>query len=107
MNGKPANIYDLRHYQLLLPYLRSLIPGGQTYIDIWTGMEYKNNQLSLSDGRPITIATEVWAPNFPKFDASRTNVAVRVEKDPGNADTYQGMFNYPPFYSYNGVICEI
>nr|XP_039264640.1 uncharacterized protein LOC120340447 [Styela clava] len=50
MNGKPANIYDLKHYQLLLPYLRSLIPAGQTWIYIWTGMEYKNNQLLLSNG---------------------------------------------------------
>nr|XP_039264560.1 uncharacterized protein LOC120340383 [Styela clava] len=42
MNGKPANIYDLKHNQLLLPYLRSLIPAsGRTWINIWTGMEYK------------------------------------------------------------------
>ncbi|XP_077976374.1 uncharacterized protein LOC120334836 isoform X2 [Styela clava] len=105
MNGKAANIYDLKHYLLLLPYLRSLMPAGRTNIDIWTGMEYKNNQLLLSNGRPITIATEVWFPTYPTSEASRTNVVVYVDKDPG--DAYQGMFNVPPPYSYHGVICEI
>nr|XP_039258175.1 uncharacterized protein LOC120334743 [Styela clava] len=105
MNGKPANIYDLKHYQLLLPYLRSLMPACRTYIYIWTGMEYKNNQLLLSNGRPITIATEVWVPNYPVSEASWTNVGVRVNKDPGYA--YQGMINDPPSYTNNGVICEI
>ncbi|XP_077976140.1 uncharacterized protein LOC120340383 [Styela clava] len=105
MNGKPANIYDLKHYQLLLPYLRSLIPAGWTYINIWTGMEYKNNQLLLSNGRPITIATEVWFPSYPGSDTFRTNVGVRVDKDQGYA--YQGMFNNSPSYTTNGVICEI
>ncbi|XP_077976375.1 uncharacterized protein LOC120340448 [Styela clava] len=105
MNGKPANIYDLKHYQLMLPYLRSLIPGGWGLIDIWTGMEYKNNQLLLSNGRPITIATEVWYPKSPGSEASWTNVGVYVDKDPENA--YQGMINKYPSSSFHGVICEI
>nr|XP_039265734.1 uncharacterized protein LOC120341307 isoform X2 [Styela clava] len=105
MNGKPANIYDLKHYQLLLPYLRSVIPAGRTYIEIWTGMEYKNNQLLLSNGIPITIATEVWYPNFPISDTFRTNVGVRIRKYLESAN--QGMFNDPPSSSFHGVICEI
>ncbi|XP_077976231.1 uncharacterized protein LOC120341307 [Styela clava] len=111
-NGKPANIYDLKHYQLLLPYLRSPIPGGgwpyiagQILMRIWTGMEYKNNQLLLSNGKPITIATEVWFPDYPSPEASRTNVGVVVDKDPEYAD--QGMFNRSPSHSFHGVICEI
>ncbi|XP_077976143.1 uncharacterized protein LOC120334847 [Styela clava] len=91
MNGKPANIYDLKHYQLLLPYLRSLI--------------HFNNQLLLSGGKPITIATEVCYPSFPVSDASWNNVGVYVNKDP--EDTIQGMFNIAPSYNRNGVICEI
>nr|XP_039258294.1 uncharacterized protein LOC120334847 [Styela clava] len=105
MNGKPANIYDLKHYQLLLPYLRSLMPAGQKWIGIWTGIEYKNNQLLLSGGKPITIATEVWYPSFPVSDASWNNVGVYVNKDP--EDAIQGMFNIAPSYNRNGVICEI
>ncbi|XP_077976171.1 uncharacterized protein LOC144432034 [Styela clava] len=105
MNGKAANIYDLKHYQLLIPYLRSLIPAGEPGMYIWTGMEYKNNQLLLSNGRPITIATEVWHPSYPGSEASRTNVGVGVDKDPESA--YQGMFNVPPSYRTYGVICEI
>ncbi|XP_077976447.1 uncharacterized protein LOC144411751 isoform X2 [Styela clava] len=104
-NGKPANIYDLKHYQLLLPYLRSLMPAGQTWIEICTGMEYKNNHLLLSDVRPITIATEVWYPNYPRSTASLTNVGVRIAEDPESA--YQGMFDHPPSLSFQGVICEI
>nr|XP_039265733.1 uncharacterized protein LOC120341307 isoform X1 [Styela clava] len=105
-NGKPANIYDLKHYQLLLPYLRSLIlASGRTWINIWTVMEYKNNQLLLSNGIPITIATEVWYPNFPISDTFRTNVGVRIRKYLESAN--QGMFNDPPSSSFHGVICEI
>ncbi|XP_077968732.1 uncharacterized protein LOC120345114 [Styela clava] len=102
-NGKPANIYDLAHYKWLLPHLRLLIPAE--WISIWTGMEYKNNQLLLSSGGPITIATEVWYPNYPITAASRTNVVVLVNMDPEYA--FQGMFNVPPYDSFHGVICEI
>nr|XP_039268407.1 uncharacterized protein LOC120343336 [Styela clava] len=103
--GKPANIYDQKHLKLLLTYLRSLIPAGKTTLSIWTGMEYKNNQLFLSSGEPITIATEDWFPTYPKSDALNTNVAVRVDNDPKNK--YQRMSNTPPSWTRNGVICEI
>ncbi|XP_077968780.1 uncharacterized protein LOC144422807 [Styela clava] len=103
--GKLANIYDLAHYQSLRTSLRSLIPAGEEWIEIWTGMEYKNNQLLLSSGEPITIATEVWIPNYPKTDASYTNVGVQAVKDPENVS--QGMYNYFPSWSLHGVICEI
>ncbi|XP_077968460.1 uncharacterized protein LOC144422668 [Styela clava] len=102
-NGKPANIYDLAHYKWLLPHLRLLIPAE--WIAIWTGMEYKNNQLLLSNGGPITIATEVWYPDYPISAVSRTNVPVLVDMDPEYAS--QGMVNYPPSSSFHGVICEI
>nr|XP_039270488.1 uncharacterized protein LOC120345142 [Styela clava] len=103
--GKPANIYDLAHYQLLRTYFRSLIPAVWARIDIWTGMEYKNNQLLLSSGDPITMATEVWYPGYPRFDASFTNVAVGVNEAPEYED--QGMYNHLPSWSLHGVICEI
>ncbi|XP_077968730.1 uncharacterized protein LOC120345142 [Styela clava] len=102
-NGKPANIYDLAHYKWLLPHIRLLIPAE--WISIWTGMEYKNNQLLLSSGGPTTIATEVWYPGYPKSDASWTNVGVDVNKDPESAS--QGMFNEKPSGPRYGVICEI
>ncbi|XP_077975502.1 uncharacterized protein LOC120332253 [Styela clava] len=101
--GEPANIYNLTHLQLLLTHLRPLIPAGWTWIGIWTGMVYKNNQLLLSSGGSITLATEVWYPDFPDPDASYTNVGVAVFKDP----TYQGIFNETPTFSIHGVICEI
>nr|XP_039253900.1 uncharacterized protein LOC120330966 [Styela clava] len=105
MNGKPANIYDLKHYQLLLPHLRSVIPAGRTWMWFWTGMKYKNNQLLLFGGKPITIATEVLHPYYPRSYASLTNVAVGINKDP--EDARQGMLNYLPSLSIHGVICEI
>ncbi|XP_039269713.1 uncharacterized protein LOC120344517 [Styela clava] len=104
-NGKLANIYDLAHYQSLRTYLRSLIPASSTYKAIWTGMQYKNNQLLLSSGEPTSIATEVWYPGYPKSDASWTNVGVDVNKDP--EFSRQGMFNEQPSYSLHGIICEI
>ncbi|XP_077969371.1 uncharacterized protein LOC120345060 [Styela clava] len=98
-NGKPANIYDLAHYQSLLSYLRSIIPAGEESIDIWTGMEYKNDQLLQASGEPSTIATEVWFPKYPITHASYTNVVVQVNKDPESSR--QGIYKSP------GVICEI
>ncbi|XP_077968504.1 uncharacterized protein LOC120345143 [Styela clava] len=105
MNGKPANIYDLAHYQSLRTYLRSLISASSTHIAIWTGMEYKTNQLLLASGGPTSIATEVWYPGYPQSKASWTNVGVDVNKDPEFSS--QGMFNEKPFSSRQGIICEI
>nr|XP_039255400.1 uncharacterized protein LOC120332263 [Styela clava] len=105
-NGKPANIYDLTHYLILLSHMRPLIPTGQTYTYIWTGMEYKNNQLLLSSGRNITLATEVWYPGLLHPDASSTNVAVIVYKYSENT-LDRGLYNGPPSSATNGVICEI
>ncbi|XP_039254338.2 uncharacterized protein LOC120331329 [Styela clava] len=105
INGKLANIYDLAHLQLLFPHLRLLIPAGQEWIQIWTGMEFKNEQLLLSNGEAITL-TEAWLPNFPKkYDsaASYTNVALYVY--PGMDS--EGIFNDPPTIPQYGVICEI
>nr|XP_039255388.1 uncharacterized protein LOC120332252 [Styela clava] len=103
--GKPANIYDLAHYQMLLTYLRPLIPATRIWIHIWTGMEYMNNQLLLSSGRNIKLATEVWYPYYyPYPDASYTNIVFYVDNPEVE---YQGMFNYLPLYSIHGVICEI
>nr|XP_039255390.1 uncharacterized protein LOC120332253 [Styela clava] len=101
--GKPANIYNLTHYQMLLTHLRPRIPAGWSWIDIWTGMQYKNNQLLLSSGGSITLATEVWYPYYPNLDESWTNVGVAVDKD----QTYQGIFNRIPSWPIHGVICEI
>ncbi|XP_077969386.1 uncharacterized protein LOC144423063 [Styela clava] len=104
-NGKLANIYDLTHFQSLLRYLRPMIPAGETSTDVWTGMEYKNNQLLLSSGGPITMTTEVWYPGHPKSYASWSVVSVDINKVPESA--YQGMRNTKPSYSRHGVICEI
>ncbi|XP_039248842.2 uncharacterized protein LOC120326589 isoform X2 [Styela clava] len=81
MNGKLANIYDLKHYQLLRTHQRSMIPAGRSGIATWTGMKYKNNQLLLSSGEPITIAKEVWFYTFPESTTSNTKVAVYVRKE--------------------------
>ncbi|XP_039265808.2 uncharacterized protein LOC120341382 [Styela clava] len=102
--GIPANIYDLAHYQLVLPYLRSLIPVGEESAHIWTGLEYKNNQLLLSNGGPFIIETEVWNPTFPKNTTWRTNVALRIDNIPNRS---QGIYNTPPTADTAGVICEI
>nr|XP_039264565.1 uncharacterized protein LOC120340387 [Styela clava] len=103
--GKLANIHDLAHYKLLVSYIRSLIPAGRSDIYIWTGMEYKNNKLLLNDGRPYTIATNVWYPGHPSSAAPRTSVAIYLRKDPGYA--YQGMFSEHPSWTKHGVICEM
>ncbi|XP_077976410.1 uncharacterized protein LOC144432160 [Styela clava] len=103
--GNPANIYDLAHDKLLLSYLRSLIPSGQTWIAAWTGMKYKYNQLLLFNGNSITIATEVWFPGDPKSGSSNTNIILGVNEDPKNKD--QGTSNVPSSWPFHGVICEI
>ncbi|XP_077970123.1 uncharacterized protein LOC144424572 [Styela clava] len=101
MNNRiPANIHDFEHYQMLLTYLRSMIPAGRISIFIWTGMQYKNNQLLGGEALP----NEVWIDSYPKSATSWTNVALSINKDE-NAD--QGIFNVPSHYLRFGVICEI
>ncbi|XP_077968534.1 uncharacterized protein LOC120343893 [Styela clava] len=104
-NGNPANIYDIVHYKSLRTYLRSMMTAGWSYIQIWTGMEYKDNQLLLSSGEPITLATEVWYTGYPKPDVSWAKVGVDVNKDSEFAP--QGMFNEQPLQPRHGVICEM
>nr|XP_039249131.1 uncharacterized protein LOC120326844 isoform X1 [Styela clava] len=101
-DGKPANMYDFAVYKLLLTHVRSVISGGTS---IWTGMEYKNNQLLLSSGGAVTLPTEVWLPHYPKSTASRRNVAVYVKKNSDEKD--QGILNVAPIQEKRGVFCEI
>ncbi|XP_077973559.1 uncharacterized protein LOC120334796 [Styela clava] len=105
-NGKPANIYDLAHLQMLLSDLRSLkADAGRKYIRVWTGMEYKDNQLLLSSGEPITIATGFWHVHYPTTNASLTNVILYVDEDP--VSVHQGISDISLSARCHGVICEI
>nr|XP_039270220.1 uncharacterized protein LOC120344943 [Styela clava] len=104
-NSKPSNIYDLTHYQLLLIYLRSMIPTGEVTTAVWTGVEYKNVSLSL----PFEGPTEMWYPGFPHSNRvgnpTLTNVGIHVDKVADESN--QGIFNEPPSFLRFGVICEI
>ncbi|XP_077975111.1 uncharacterized protein LOC120332262 [Styela clava] len=122
--GKPANIYNLTHYQMLLTHVRPLIPAFWAWMHIWTGMKYKiscishtskqrfirlrhqNNQLLLSSGENTTLVTEMWYDGYPRYLASWTNVGVLVSKD-SEEKKYQGMYNEPPTFTNYGVFCEI
>nr|XP_039259247.1 uncharacterized protein LOC120335720 [Styela clava] len=107
-NGKLANIYDKTHYQLLQTCLHSVVPAGliDGYIDVWTGLEYQNDQRVLTDGKTVTMPPEIWLPpSYPLSDASRANVGFQVHQDPDHA--IQGIYNVPDWFGYNGVICEI
>ncbi|XP_039249132.2 uncharacterized protein LOC120326844 isoform X2 [Styela clava] len=103
-NGNPANIYDFDVYKLLFTHVRSVI-SDRTRTSLWTGMEYKNNQLLLSSGGAVTLPTEVWYPHHPKNISSHTNVSVHVQKDPGAKN--QGILNVAPTQEKRGVFCEI
>ncbi|XP_077973754.1 sushi, von Willebrand factor type A, EGF and pentraxin domain-containing protein 1-like isoform X4 [Styela clava] len=102
--NKLANIYDVTHYNLLLDYLRSMIPDGGSIIWVYTGMTYKNGQLYSTTGQAMSLPTEVWYSDYPKPNPSWTSVVVRVTRD--QEPKHQGIFNDSPPYAYNGAICE-
>ncbi|XP_077973756.1 uncharacterized protein LOC144429551 [Styela clava] len=102
--NKLANIYDVTHYNLLLDYLRPMIPDGWSRVHVRTGMTYKNGQLYSTTGQAISLPTEVWYPDNPKPNPSWTSVVVRVTLNP--EEIYQGIFNDSPSSEYNGAICE-
>ncbi|XP_077973752.1 sushi, von Willebrand factor type A, EGF and pentraxin domain-containing protein 1-like isoform X2 [Styela clava] len=102
--NKLANIYDVTHYNLLLDYLRSMIPDGKSWIFVRTGMTYKNGQLYSTTGQAMSLPKEVWYLFYPLPDPSFTTVGVRVTLNP--KDKSQGIFNALPSSAYYGVICE-
>ncbi|XP_039250613.2 uncharacterized protein LOC120328244 [Styela clava] len=102
--NKLANIEDVTHYNLLRDYLRPMIPDGETFLWVHTGMTYKNGQLYSTTGQAMSLPTEVWFPVTPYVDASFTTVVVRVSRNPESI--YQGIFNERPSIEVNGVICE-
>ncbi|XP_039269602.2 uncharacterized protein LOC120344440 [Styela clava] len=105
-NGEPSNIYDFQHFNVSLSYLSSLVTARRKFVSIWTGMEYKNNQLLLSDGKSHSLPAEVWSyPTNPSPDVSLTNVVVAARE--GSGRLYQGMSNNKPSATTYGVMCEV
>ncbi|XP_077976258.1 uncharacterized protein LOC120341083 [Styela clava] len=102
-NDKLANIYDLDHFNMILDFVRSKIPSGLTWVNVWTGLTYKNNILGSSSVEYKFPALGIGLPSFLSHDVSYTNVAFEVAKDP---EDNQGIFNYPPSRSFHGAICE-
>ncbi|XP_077976175.1 E-selectin-like [Styela clava] len=102
--NKLANIYDVTHYNLLLNYLRSIIPDREIASYVFTGMTYKNGQLYSMTNQAISLPAEVWRPDYPVAIASRPSVAVVVRQDQENND--QGSFNTGTTNSLTGAICE-
>nr|XP_039252247.1 uncharacterized protein LOC120329604 [Styela clava] len=102
--NKMANIYDVTHYNLVLDYLRSMIPDGRSWIWIRAGMTYKNGQLYSTTGQAMSLSAQVWRENYPNSDASYTTVVVDVNQDSKDED--QGIYNTPTSNVYHGAICE-
>ncbi|XP_077967679.1 uncharacterized protein LOC120326632 isoform X1 [Styela clava] len=102
--NKLANIYDVTHYNLLQDYLRTMIPDDRSLIGLRIGMTYENGQLYSTTGQAISLPTEVWYPNFPHSDASRTDVVVRVSENP--EENNQGISNVTPSNVQYAAICE-
>ncbi|XP_077974661.1 uncharacterized protein LOC120329604 [Styela clava] len=102
--NKLANIYDVTHYNLVLDYLRSMIPDGRSWIWIRAGMTYKNGQLYSTTGQAMSLSAQVWRENYPNSDASYTTVVVDVNQDSKDED--QGIYNTPTSNVYHGAICE-
>nr|XP_039269120.1 uncharacterized protein LOC120344096 isoform X1 [Styela clava] len=104
--NKLANIYDVTHYNLVRDYLRSMIPDGLSGFHIHTGMTYNhsNGQLYSTTGQVMSLPTEFWSPDTPYSYAPYTGVGIVVNRNP--KDESQGIFNYPSWGLYHGVICE-
>nr|XP_039268826.1 mannose-binding protein-like [Styela clava] len=100
-SGKPADIIDSQHYDLVLKYIRSLM--SSSYASIWLAMTYvhQTKKALLSSG--TTAPYTNYYPGNPSSSASYTGMEIGV-RNPSSSS--QGMFNYARSYTRHGVLCQ-
>nr|XP_039268800.1 pulmonary surfactant-associated protein A1-like [Styela clava] len=103
-SGKPADIVDSQHYQLVNNHIRLNIPSFVSYVNAWLSMTINpsSGTVRFSDGN--SASNVKYYPKYPKSTASYTQMAIGVRKDP--SDSRQGMFNYTPASNFMGVVCQ-
>ncbi|XP_077972456.1 uncharacterized protein LOC120340076 [Styela clava] len=101
--NKLANIYNVTHLNLLKDYLRTMIPDGQKWIGVRTGMTYEDGQLYSTTGQIKSFSTKSWLLLPLPSDASKTSVVVIVRRSAGNEE---GIYCFYPYWEYHGAICE-
>nr|XP_039270988.1 uncharacterized protein LOC120345563 [Styela clava] len=92
---------DEESYNAVMNYLRSNIPKGRSWIDIWTGIYFdpKTDDVTPAD------SFINWYPTAPLHGMGSTTVYLNVDSKPSKC--WQGMVNASPTLNLNGVICEI
>ncbi|XP_077971693.1 uncharacterized protein LOC144425838 [Styela clava] len=100
-----ANIYSADHYDMIVNYIRqTILPfWNMEYIYLWTGMEYKNNQVYLDSGETISLPAEIWYPSFPQDTALSSHIVIRIVSD--SDSIRQGLMNYEASQPWYGALC--
>ncbi|XP_039262456.2 uncharacterized protein LOC120338505 isoform X2 [Styela clava] len=103
-SGKPADIVNSQHYQLVNNEIRLNMPSALSYVHAWLSMTINplSGAVRFSGGK--SARTVNYYPEYPKSTASYTQMAIGVRKD--TSDSAQGMFNYTPINGLMGVVCQ-
>ncbi|XP_077972190.1 uncharacterized protein LOC144427213 [Styela clava] len=105
--NKLANIYDVKHFNLLQDYLRTMIPNEWPVIEVHTGMINEIGHVYSTNDHILSWLNEVWywLPQYPSGDPTGTTVTVLVHKNPEDADQ-RVILNVSPSSLSDGAICE-
>ncbi|XP_077968852.1 uncharacterized protein LOC144422844 [Styela clava] len=103
-SGKPADIVDSQHYQLVNNHIRLNMPSSVSYVNAWLSMTINPSSGAVRFSSGNSARNVNYFPSYPKSTASRTQMAIGVQKDPSHSS--QGMFNSPPNGNLMGVVCQ-
>ncbi|XP_039251300.2 uncharacterized protein LOC120328819 [Styela clava] len=102
--GKPANIYDQKHYDSIIKHMRSQIPSDVFGLYLWIGMTYdfQSKNVKLNDGKTSTFVK--WREHYPGMTHEYTGLLIMARRDA--AEKFEGIYNQNPKYKKPGVLCE-
>jgi len=88
-------------------YIRGI--KGRSNYNTWIGGSYTptsgNRRVTWDDGSSTVIPSDMWYPGAPYTSSSHSSNTRLMIYVPNTQSTYEGIYNYPPTYSYL-VLCQ-
>nr|XP_039257600.1 uncharacterized protein LOC120334202 [Styela clava] len=104
--SKLSDIYSKAHYDMAVSYLRSKIPGNQTYTQAWTNMRRgSDGQAKLSDGTQVSYQNNgTEASQWAIANVTQSYVYILVDRNITKSD--QGMGAGWSSTNLQGALCQ-
>nr|XP_039252478.1 uncharacterized protein LOC120329768 [Styela clava] len=103
-----ANIYNHKHMDMIMTFIRDNKMDGQSFKDFHLGMTYDpiNQILRFQNGTVTSHSVFKWYPGYPLNGQSYsrfTNMFIRIHEDSTSLNQY--FLNHPDYGTY--VLCEV